>query len=76
MYTYNISKKADQIAFKHACNLIENQIEKLKKEKLLTDVDGTEIQIYSAPDGKIKVFNDYEVDAVYVDSEVDLSSIF
>ena len=75
MYSYNIAKNADKNAFKHACNLIENQIEKLKKEKLLTDVDGTAIQIYNAPEGKIKVYNDYEVDAVYIDSEVDLSNI-
>ena len=28
--------------------------------------------IYTTPEGKIKVFNDYEVDAVYADSDFDL----
>ena len=47
-----------------------------KNEKLLEDVDGTQIQIYNTPDGKIKVFNDYEVGAVYVDSEIELKEIY
>ncbi len=75
MYSYNIAKNADKKAFNHACTLIETKIKDIKKEKLLEDVDGTQIQIYNAPGGKIKVFNDYEVDAVYIDSEVDLTNI-
>lgn len=75
MFTYNIAKNADQTAFNHFCALIESKIKGIKKEELLEDVDGTKIQIYTAPDGKIKVYNDYEVDAVYADSEVDLKNI-
>lgn len=75
MYSYNIAKNADKKAFNHACNLIESKTKGIEKEKLLEDVDGTQIQIYNAPGGKIKVFNDYEVDAVYIDSEVDLTNI-
>lgn len=44
----------------------------LRKERLLEDVDETQIQIYHGSSGEIKVVNDYEVDAVYVDSEVSL----
>lgn len=75
MFTYNISKNAEQKAFSNTCALIEAEFKDIKKENLLKDVDGTQIQIYNTPEGKIKVFNDYEVDAVYVDSEINLNKI-
>lgn len=75
MFSYNIKKTVDKISFDHTCSLIESKIENIKKEDLLEDVDGTQIQIFNTPNGKIKVFNDYEVDAVYVDSEIDLTEI-
>lgn len=75
MFSYNIAKNADQKAFFSTCDLIETKVKDFTKEDLLEDVDGTQIQIYNTPEGKIKVFNDYEVDAVYVDSEKDLKEI-
>lgn len=72
MYSYNIAKNADKKAFKNVCNLIETNHKGIEKEQLLVDVDGSQIQIYNSPGGKIKVYNDYEVDAVYVDSEISL----
>lgn len=75
MYSYNIAKNANKNAFNHACAQIETGFKDIRKEKMLVDVDGTQIQIYNAPGGKIKIYNDYEVDAVYVDSEVDLKDI-
>lgn len=76
MFSYNISKVANQEAFDNTCALIETKLNNFMKEDPLEDVDGTKIQIYNTPDGKIKVFNDYEVGAVYVDSETDLKEIF
>lgn len=76
MFSYNISKNANLKAFVSTCALIESKVKDFTKEKLLEDVDGTQIQIYNSSEGKIKVFNDYEVDAVYVDSEKDLKEIF
>jgi len=72
MYTYTIKKTADEKSFFLACKAIEHSMKDLKKKPLLEDVDGTQIQIYYVPEGKIKLINDYEVDAVYVDSEVSL----
>lgn len=76
MFTYNISKVADKKAFSDTCAAIESKIPQILKEDFLEDVDDTTIQIYSANGKKIKVFNDYEVDAVYIDSEIDLSEVF
>ena len=46
------------------------------KKKLLEDVDGSLIQTYHMGQEIIDVFCDFEVDAVFVDSTVDLSSVF
>lgn len=75
MFSYNIAKTANPDAFKKACKDIETAFNNIEKETLLEDVDGTQIQIYTAPDGKIKVYNDYEVDAVYADSDLSLENI-
>lgn len=75
MFTYNISKNADAEAFCRICSIIESSCMGLKKEALLEDVDGTQIQIYISNEGKIKIYNDYEVDAVYIDSDIDLKNI-
>ena len=75
MYSYNISKNADKKAFDDICALIEAKVNDFNKERVLVDVDGTQIQIYNTPAGKIKVCNDYEVDAVYIDSDVELKNI-
>ncbi len=75
MFSYNIAKIADAEAFKKACAIIEAKVRDAKKEELLIDVDGTLIQIYSTATGRIKVVNDYEVDAVYADSDICLTDI-
>ncbi len=76
MFKYNIHKEADNEKFKYTCRKIENGIKDLNIENLLIDVDGSVIQIYNSGNNKIKVYNDYEVDAVYVDSEVNLDKLF
>ena len=75
-FSYNIEKFADEKAFLRACSMIEAGVGNLEKEKLLEDVDGTLIQIYKVAGGEIVVFNDYEIDAVFVDSDVDLGDVF
>lgn len=40
--------------------------------RLLTDIGGTQIQIYRTKHGKIMVYNNYEIDAFLADSEVEL----
>lgn len=75
MCEYNVSTKADNEKFKLICRRIENLVDNAIPEPLLEDVDGTQIQIYKIGSGKIKVYNDYEVDAVYIDSDAQLDFI-
>lgn len=76
MFSYTVSKVASEEAFKKTCRLLEDRIAGIDKDKMLEDVDGTAIQVYRKGTDSIKVYNDYEVDAVYIDSEIELSNIF
>lgn len=75
MYSYNIYADANHTQFIRTCSSIENAVQISRKEKLLIDVDGSKIQIYHTPHREIRVFNDYEVGAVYVDSDFELNEL-
>ena len=72
MFDYNIAKSYDIEAFKRVCNKIEETLENLSKDKALIDVDTSVIQIYYIENEKIKVICDIEVDAVWVESAIEL----
>lgn len=75
LYSYTTSLTASNAEFKKTCTAIENGVNGIQKGKLLVDVDGSMVQAYSVGGKTIEVFDDYNIDAVYVDSEVDLSGI-
>lgn len=75
MYSYTISKEPNNALFLRICAQIEKHISGSTKDELLIDVDGCCSQTYHFSQGKIKVCNDYEVYALYVDSDIDLSDI-
>lgn len=75
MFDYTICKHNSPKEFKQTCEKIEQHFSHIKKHKLLVDVDGSTIQIYSNGDAKIKVYDDYDVGAVFVISDLDLQSI-
>ena len=75
-FDYTIFKDNSQSEFKKACKLIERSFPDSKKNKLLIDVDGSTIQT-NTKDGKdIDVYDDFDVGAVIVKSEIDLDNIF
>ena len=53
-----------------------NHIPEIQKDKLLTDVDGSQIQSYHLKEGAVTVYNSYDIGAVYIDSEFDLTKFF
>lgn len=75
MYSYTISKEPNNALFLKICEKIVKSISVLSKDELLIDVDGCISQTYHISQGKIKVCNDYEVYALYVDSDMDLSDM-
>ena len=76
MQEYNVCTIADEDIFRRQCKAIEKNIKPLKKEELLTDVDGTLIQKYYYGDSVIIVFCDVEADGVYVKSDIELKTFF
>lgn len=74
-YSYNISANANEKDFLTCCKLIEKGLPNITKEELLIDVDGSLIQIYHYFGKEIAVHDDYYVDAVYVDSNINLEEV-
>ena len=68
-------KEADNEKFKEACKKLLHGMDNLIANEPIIDVDGTIIQKYTSSNGNIMVSNDYEIDAVYIDSEVNLDDI-
>lgn len=75
MYSYNICEEANNAEFNKVCDLIEKYFS-FRKQYPLIDVDGSIIQEYVSGNMMVKVFNDYEVDAVYIESNMELNNIF
>ena len=71
-YTYNISPNINKEAFYNTCKLIEENVKDIIEAEYGEDVDGTQIKLYSTEYGQIVIFNDYEVGAVYIESQIPL----
>lgn len=76
IYSYTISKEASDAVFQKTCERIDCYLPQWTKKAMLTDVDGSLIQTYQKDGQSIDVFNDCEIDAVFVDAEIRLDDIF
>lgn len=74
MYCYTLSREIDIEVFEKYCIKIEKFCRGWKKEVLI-DVDGSLYYHYRNADQHIKLYLDCEVDADYVESTIDLSSV-
>ncbi len=76
MYHYSICTIADEVIFQKQCRALETHLPHLVKDELLEDVDGSLTQRYWLDGKTITVHNSNYIDAIYVDSEVELESYF
>lgn len=76
MFDYTICTTANFELFLKQCASLEEIIPHLKKLASLKDVDGSSIQRYIHPQGKVTVKNDLQVDALYVQADFDLAVYF
>ena len=76
MYKYNICNVYDHNIFEKQCAALEKHIPDIEKSDLLTDVDGSQTQIYTLHGKKITVHNSYYIGAVYISSETELMQYF
>lgn len=75
-YSYTICKFFAPEWFNKQCAALEKHIPKLRKDRLLEDVDSSAWQFYSSPQGELVVKNDYQVDALYIESDFDIEPYF
>lgn len=75
-YDYNICNQADEDIFEKQCKALERNIPNIVKSELLIDVDETQIQKYKINNSEIIVYNDYNIDAIYIKSDVELEQYF
>lgn len=75
-YDYTIFPNNSKAHFEEACSKIEKAYPNIKKEKLLIDVDGSTIQTYTENNFDIDVYDDYDIGAVFIKSDVNLDTIF
>lgn len=76
MFDFTVYPDNSPEEFKKACGKIESLFPDAEKKKLLVDVDGSTIQTYVIDGKSIDIFDDYDVGAVYLKSELDLITIF
>lgn len=76
IFEYMICNIADKEIFEKQCAALEKKYPNLKKEQRLQDADDSEIQIYNLSGKKIRVYNSYYLNEVYVRSDVDLMAFF
>lgn len=75
-YDYTIYPENSPEKFRETCAVTENKYPDLKKRELLIDVDGSTIQVYDCTAGEVIVYDDYDVGAVYILSDMDLDVVF
>ncbi|MCR5341952.1 MAG: hypothetical protein K6E70_01130 [Butyrivibrio sp.] len=75
-YDVNISKENSPDKFRSACSIIESAFPDFIKEDLLIDVDGTTIQAYSHNGKEIIIYDDYDIGAVFAESDFPLEGMF
>ncbi len=71
-FDYSIYPDNSPEKFKLTCAKIEQDFPCALKQKLLIDVDGSTIQVYSLGSKEIIVYDHYEIGAVFVLSDIPL----
>ena len=74
-YDYTVYPDNSPEEFERICRLIERNMSGYEKRELLVDVDGSMIQVYENINKKIVVYDDYDVGAVFVRSDISLTFI-
>ncbi len=74
-FDYTISDENNTIIINEFCNRFEDYMPTAEKEDLLVDVDGSSIQVYTFDNKEVVVYDDYDIGAVFVKSDISLSDI-
>ena len=75
-YDYTIHKDNSPKVFKEGCEKVAKFLPKATRKKLLVYVDGSTIQVFEQEGQEVVLYDDYDVGAVYVSSDINLNKIF
>ncbi len=75
-FHYRIYRDNSPEIFKKHTRIIQNAFPDFDKRELLIDVDGSTYQEFEKDGKEIVLFDDYDIGAVFVDSDVDMSKIY
>lgn len=76
MFDYTICTVADEEIFEKQCAALEKHVPNLKFVVQAEDVDGSKLKRYEKDGKKIVVRNSMYIDAVIVNSEIELEQFF
>lgn len=76
MFDYTLFSKNSPGIFKSACEKVSAAFPNANKQRLLVDVDGSTIQTFTVDGNDIDIYDDYDVGAVFVKSQVNLDFLF
>lgn len=75
-YDYTICTEFDEDIFNRQCKALEQHIHGIKKGLFLHDVDNSKLQYYDIGGKELRVVNDFQIGAVYIDSDIELRQFF
>ena len=75
-YRYNICDQFAEDLFIRQCEALEKFIPNIKKGQFLHDVYDSKIQYYYIDGKELRVFNDFDFDGLYVESDIELTQFF
>lgn len=76
-YSYNIAPEFDTDAFWRVVNKLDAVLTGITNQQLIEDfLDGSLLKIYHVGDRVIRAECDWDIGAVFVDSEINLDAIF
>lgn len=74
-FDYTVWRENSPEKFREACASIERALPHATSQTL-TDVDGSTIRVFTVGEETVVVYDDYDVGAVFVLSDLDLSTVF
>ena len=74
-YDYTIYPDNSPEQFEAICVKLDELYSDYSKRPMLVDVDGTTIQVYEKNDKRIVVYDDYDIGAVFVKSDIRISML-
>lgn len=77
-YSYNIAPDFDLKAFYAVTTILDSGVGGSLPQELVKDYDfdGSMLKIYGRPGREIRVYCDWDIGAVFIDSDIDLDDYF